>query len=110
VKNVLINEDPEIILGVEANATDDEIRAAYLARIAQFPPDRAPAEFERVRDAYELMRDPRGRARRLLFGRGLDWPLEKLMGDAPAARVFTGPEPWLEALAAIAPAKHRSGE
>lgn len=106
----MINDDPEIILGVEANATDDEIRAAYLARIAQFPPDRAPAEFERVRDAYELMRDPRGRARRLLFGRGLDWPLEKLLGDQQAARTYAGPEPWLDALKASAPPRHRSGE
>ena len=106
---MLNTEDPELILGVEANATDDEIRAAYLARIARFPPDRAPAEFERIRDAYELMRDPRGRARRLLFGRGLDWPLEKLLGDTQAARIHVGPEPWLDALKASAPARHRSG-
>ena len=107
---MLNNEDPELILGVEANATDDEIRAAYLARIAQFPPDRAPAEFERIRDAYELMRDPRGRARRLLFGRGLDWPLENLLGDTQAARIYVGPEPWLDALKASAAARPRSGE
>ncbi len=107
---MLNTEDPEIILGVEANATDDEIRAAYLARIAQFPPDRAPAEFERIRDAYELMRDPRGRARRLLFGRGLDWPLENLLGDTQAARIYVGPEPWLDALKASAAARPRSGE
>ncbi|MCC6536591.1 MAG: DnaJ domain-containing protein [Bryobacterales bacterium] len=102
-------EDPEAILGVEANATDEEIRAAYLACIAQFPPDRAPTEFERIRDAYELMRDPRARARRVLFGRGLDWPLEKLLGDTQSARTYAGPEPWLEALKASAAARHRSG-
>ncbi len=103
--NMNMVEDPETILGVEANATGEEIRAAYLARIAQFPPDRAPAEFERIRDAYDIMRDPRGRARRLLFGRGLEWPLENLLGAPRGERVHVGPQPWLDALAA----RQRSG-
>ena len=41
------------ILGVAANASEDEIRRAYLEKVKQFPPDRSPEEFERIRDAYE---------------------------------------------------------
>ena len=55
--------DANEILGVAANAGDEEIRAAYLSKVKEFPPDRAPAEFERIRDAYETLRDPRRRAR-----------------------------------------------
>lgn len=30
------------ILGVELNATDEQIRAAYLTKITEHPPDRSP--------------------------------------------------------------------
>jgi curved DNA-binding protein CbpA len=91
-------EDPRAILGVAAEAGEDEIRAAYLRKIKEYPPERAPAEFERVRDAYELLRDPRRRAEHLLFGGEALEPLQHLLDGRRPARRFTGPKPWLAAL------------
>lgn len=92
-------ETPEQILGVAGSATDEEIRAAYLRQVKEHPPDRAPERFERIRDAYEMLREPRRRARRRLLAGGPDIPLESLLDGREAGLRFAGPEPWLEALA-----------
>ena len=46
-------------LGVSATASEEEIRAAYLSKVKEFPPDRSPLEFEAIRDAYDALCDPR---------------------------------------------------
>jgi curved DNA-binding protein CbpA len=90
--------DPYRILGISPESGDQEIRAAYLRKVKEFPPDRAPRDFEQVRDAYETLRDPRARARLLLLSVDPEQPLSTLIADHPAERVFTGPEPWLAVL------------
>src|SRR5216684_4292839 len=55
------------VLAIEAESGDAEIRAAYLRKVKEHPPDRDPQEFERVRDAYEMLRDRRRRMRSLLL-------------------------------------------
>ena len=92
----MTQEDPRQVLGIPPEAGDEEIRAAYLRKVKEFPPDRAPQEFEKVRDAYETLRDPRRRVRELL---SVDpkQPLVSLL-DGCAERRFTGPEPWLAVL------------
>ena len=87
------------ILGVAANAREEEIRAAYLSKVKEFPPDRAPAEFEKIRDAYDTLRDPRKRARTmfLTFGES-NAPLTTLIDGRATRRIFAGPKPWREAL------------
>jgi len=94
----LTAETPEMVLEVTAAASDEEIRAAYLRKVKEYPPDRAPEQFERIRDAYETLRDPRRRARRRLLARGPDVPLESLLDGHDAELRFAGPGPWLEAL------------
>jgi curved DNA-binding protein CbpA len=86
------------ILGVAPKATDDEIRAAYLNRIREHPPDSSPEEFERIRDAWETLRDPRRRAKNLLFGDDPNPSLASLLEGRDAARQFVGPGPWKAAL------------
>jgi len=87
------------ILGVAANAREEEIRAAYLRKVKEFPPDRAPAEFEKIRDAYDTLRDPRKRARTLfLTGNDHNAPLVSLIEGRATRRIFAGPKPWREAL------------
>ncbi len=39
------HEDPGEILGVAPYAGDEEIRAAYLRKVKENPPDRSPADF-----------------------------------------------------------------
>jgi curved DNA-binding protein CbpA len=91
-------EDPRTILGIGPEASDEEIRAAYLRQIKQHPPERDPAQFERIRDAYDHLRDPRRRTRELLFARQALEPLEHLLDGRRAHRRFVGPKPWLAAL------------
>jgi curved DNA-binding protein CbpA len=88
-------EDPRQVLEVEAEAGEEEIRAAYLRKVKEYPPDRSPREFERVRDAYDLLRDPRRRMRSMLQGADPKQPLVTLLDGLKAKRQFTGPEAWL---------------
>jgi curved DNA-binding protein CbpA len=90
--------DPRQILGIGPNATEEEIRAAYLQAIKLHPPESSPEEFERIRDAYQALRDPRSRARTMLFGGDPLPPLTSLLNGLPAERQFVGPELWLAAL------------
>ena len=86
-------------LGVSAQATDAELRAAYVEKVRQHPPDRDPDAFERIRDAYNRLRDPRVRAQRVLDAPRPDGPLIDLLENAnPARRRFVGPQPWLDLL------------
>jgi len=88
--------DPNEILGVTADAGEEEIRAAYVSKVKEFPPDRAPAEFETIRDAYETLRDPRKRARAMFSGGESVLPLVSLIESRKTQRLFTGPQPWRE--------------
>ncbi|MBI3923960.1 MAG: J domain-containing protein [Armatimonadetes bacterium] len=86
------------VLGIAPGATDEEIRAAYLRKVEEYAPDRFPQEFERVRDAYQALRDPRARARLMLESADPGAPLVTLLDGLPASRRFLGPQAWLEAL------------
>lgn len=89
---------PWEILGLSPEAGDAEIRAAYLAKVKQYPPDRMPEDFERVRDAYGVLRDPRRRAESLLLAVDPDAPVASLLDGAAPIRRFVGPELWLAIL------------
>lgn len=59
--------DPYDILGLDRQADDTAIRRAYAGLVRQFPPEREPEAFRRIRAAYEQLRDPESRARLSLF-------------------------------------------
>ena len=90
--------DARAILGVAAKAGAEDIRAAYLDKVKDHPPDRSPEQFERIRDAYETLRDPRRAAREMFLASDLDEPLVSLIAGEAAPRRFAGPHPWLEVL------------
>lgn len=87
--------DPYRVLGLAPQARPEEIRAAYLRKVKEYPPERAPREFEQVREAYEFLSDPRRRALQMLLAADPKQPLASLVEPE---RRFTGPEPWLAAL------------
>ena len=89
--------DPREVLGIPPNATEEQIRAAYLAKVKEHSPERSPEEFERIRDAYEAMRDPHRRARYLLLSANPTAPFVSLLTETKERR-FAGPDPWLEVL------------
>ncbi|MBM3734492.1 MAG: J domain-containing protein [Acidobacteria bacterium] len=88
---------PWEVLGVEQNASEQEIRAAYLRMVKRFPPDSSPTEFEQVRDAYDGLRDSKARVLRLMEADPMD-PLPNLLTTAERTRTFVGPEPWIQAI------------
>jgi curved DNA-binding protein CbpA len=92
--------DPWSVLGVPSDADDEQVRAAYVRKVKEFPPDRAGPEFEKIRDAYEQLKDPYRRAKYMILGANVDRPLESLLEDMPMVRRYVGPEPWLAALKA----------
>jgi curved DNA-binding protein CbpA len=90
----MTHDDPRKVLGISPQAGDEEIRAAYLRKVKEYPPDRAPREFEKVRDAYEALRDPRRRMRHLLLSADPKQPLVSLLQGRDSERLFTGPDAW----------------
>lgn len=90
-----VDEDPRALLGVSPAADDDTIRRAYLEKIKAHPPDAEPEAFEKIRDAYELLRDPRRRAALVILAPDHQGRFTELLdGDRPRRHV--GPGPWLD--------------
>src|SRR5918996_628962 len=79
-------------------ASSEEVRAAYLRLVRAHPPDRDPDAFERVRDAYETLRDPERRAALLLLADDPAAPLVSLLDEGQKQRLFVGPDCWLAAM------------
>lgn len=92
--------DAREILGIPLNAGEEEIRAAYVQKVKEHPPDRSPEEFEKIRDAYETLRDPRRRMRDMLLSADPEVSLATLIAGQTNERRFAGPQPWLDVLKA----------
>lgn len=91
-------EDPWSVLGLGVDASDDQIRAAYLEGVKRHPPDRDPDAFERVRDAYDQIRDPGRRISLMLLRVDVTAPFVSLLEGEPAPRRRVGMNKWIEAL------------
>lgn len=90
--------DPWEVLGIPSEAPEAEAREAYLRLVKIHPPESDPEGFERVRDAWERIRDPRRRVSSLIE---VDpkAPIAALLDTLPPERRFTGPKPWLAVIA-----------
>ncbi len=86
------------VLELSPAASSEEVRAAYLRFVRAHPPDRDPDAFERVRDAYETLRNPERRAALLLLADDPTAPLVSLLDEERERRLFIGPDPWLAAM------------
>lgn len=91
-------EEAAARLGVQPGADDEALRAAYLEKVRQHPPDREPDLFESIRDAYEQLRDPALRAGQVLDGSNPAQPLPTLLDGIKPARRFVGVKPWMDVL------------
>ena len=90
--------EPHAVLGVSPDATPEELRSAYLEAVARWPPDTAPEEFQRVRAAYELLKDPQQRFLRALAQDEGHQPMVSLLEGHGTKPRFVGPRPWLAVL------------
>ena len=59
--------DPYQVLGIPRQASLDDIKKAYFARVRDYPPEREPALFKRIRAAYDMLRTPEAKAATDLF-------------------------------------------
>lgn len=60
-------QTPYEILGVAAEASDAEIKQAYLHKVKDNPPDRDQARFQAIHKAYEAIKDRKSRLNYDLF-------------------------------------------
>lgn len=58
---------PYEVLDIADNADDGRVRKAYLAMVRRYPPERFPAEFQRIHQAYELIKTEEDRLAYRLF-------------------------------------------
>ncbi len=54
----LPQHSPYDTLGLTPQATAEEIKAAYLALVRQYPPERDAARFKEIRAAYDHLKTP----------------------------------------------------
>ena len=78
-------------LGLTAAATREEVRSAYRILVRQYPPERAPEEFKRIREAYETLSEPV--SRRLYDER----PTDELQALIARGMLTMDREGWREA-------------
>ena len=60
--------EPFEVLNLDSDSSEEQIRKRYLELVRQFPPERAPERFAEIRDAYDQLKDPVKRMRKLLLG------------------------------------------
>jgi len=58
---------PFDILDVAEDATDEAIKKAYLRKVRQYPPERAPKKFQDIRAAFEAIVSRKQRLKYQLF-------------------------------------------
>lgn len=64
--NEIAAMNPFEVLGISMDADEEAVRARYLELVREYPPDRDPAMFTKIRQAYEGASDPIVMARRLI--------------------------------------------
>lgn len=60
-------QTPYEILDITTDASDDEIKQAYLQQVKMNPPDRNQQAFSRIHDAYTQIKDHHSRVSHELF-------------------------------------------
>lgn len=76
-------KNPFEVLEVSEAATDTDIKKAYLGKVREYPPDRAPEQFQEIRAAFEIIKTQRDRLKYELFH-----------SEPPDVKVLL--RPWLE--------------
>ena len=91
-----MSANPYVILGIEPDAPEEDIRQAYLALVKKHPPDHDPEGFRRIQEAYDLLRDPYRRFELMCDSINPTEPLVRWLDRQGRERDFVGPQPWAE--------------
>lgn len=86
---------PFEILDISEDSDDSAVKKAYLKMVKQYPPERFPADFQRIRASYEQIKTKKDRLRYSLFDAELP-EVEELILDIRLAR--KGKRPGIEML------------
>jgi curved DNA-binding protein CbpA len=62
---------PFEILNIPLEATDEDVREGYLRLVRQYPPERFPMEFQRIRAAFEKIKTTKARLHCAIFDRSM---------------------------------------
>jgi len=85
--------NPHKVLGLSPESSEGEVRRRYLELVRQYPPDRHPARFTEIREAYDQLRDPQKRLESRLFSHETSDSLPAIAADVRqrvrAARIPT---------------------
>jgi curved DNA-binding protein CbpA len=68
-----------IVLGVTLESTDEEIRNRYLELVRKHTPEKYPAQFQQITEAYEAIKTRRNRLESRLFYSQQDQDLDKTL-------------------------------
>ena len=92
----MAKEDFYKLLGVDRNASDAEIKKSYRSKAMKYHPDRnkdnqaeAEAKFKQIKEAYEVLSDPKKRSAYDQFGHA---GVDASMGGGRGAGGFSGAE------------------
>ncbi len=67
---------PYETLDISKDCNDETVKQGYLLMVKQFPPERFPEDFQRIRSAYEKIKTEKDRAALELFDTTLPEPEE----------------------------------
>lgn len=87
-----------IILDLPLDASDQEIRKKYLDLVKKFTPEKSPAQFQKVTDAYESVKDRRSRVKSRLFAAFHDVEFETTLKELADSVKFEKRETGLKEL------------
>ncbi len=57
-----------LVLGLSLDASDEDIRNSYLQLVKKHTPEKDPAKFRQITEAYESVKDERQRVKGKIFG------------------------------------------
>jgi DnaJ-class molecular chaperone len=86
------------VLGISPDTDAETLRTAYLAKIREYPPEREPEMFERIRDAYLTLSDPKRKMRRCFDAEALWQPMRESIPKSGArkGRACLGTAAWVD--------------
>ncbi len=92
--------DPYIILGLDREPTDEDVRKAYLEAIRLCPPEKDADTFQRIQMAYDVIKTKRQRMELKLFNRQSP-TLEDILGQAISQPPVSTQRPNLSTIQAL---------
>ncbi len=70
-----------LVLDLQMDASDQEIRKKYLELVKKFTPEKYPVDFQKITTAYEAVKNQRNRVKSRLFAAFRDLEFETTLNE-----------------------------